>query len=185
MEIQGFLPSCFQLPGFPGGSAGKESACSAGALGLIPGLGRSPGEGKGYPLQYSSLESSMNCIVHGVTESDTTEQLSASGAGLLPAIFLLFGPSVFYLGALQVAAKTPPSPALGFRPLPRAIPPPPRPPTPGSWSRTQMPLGPLRPVRAPCSLCSRSRFRTSLIQPGPAPVSGDSLPPASRCRQPD
>ena len=39
--------------GFPGGSAGKESTCNAGDLGLIPGLGRSPGEGRGYPLQYS------------------------------------------------------------------------------------------------------------------------------------
>jgi len=54
--------------GFPCGSAGKESACSAGD-GLIPGLGRSPGEGKGYPLQYSSLENSMDCIVHGVAKS--------------------------------------------------------------------------------------------------------------------
>ena len=54
-----------------GGSAGKESACSAGDLGLIPGLGRSPGEGKGYPLQYSGLESSMDCIVHRVTKSLT------------------------------------------------------------------------------------------------------------------
>ena len=43
---------------FPGGSAGKESTCNAGDLGLIPGLGRSPGEGKGYPLQYSGLENS-------------------------------------------------------------------------------------------------------------------------------
>jgi len=57
--------------GFPGGSAGKESTCDAGDLGLIPGLGRSPGEGKGYPLQYSGLENSMDCIVHGVTESWT------------------------------------------------------------------------------------------------------------------
>ena len=55
--------------GFPGGSAGKESACNAGDPGLIPGLGRSPGEGKGYPLQYSSLESSMDCIVHGVAKN--------------------------------------------------------------------------------------------------------------------
>ena len=46
--------------GFPCGSAGKESACNAGDLGLIPGLGRSPGEGKGYPLQYSGLENSMD-----------------------------------------------------------------------------------------------------------------------------
>ena len=52
---------------FPCGSAGKESACNAGDLGSIPGLGRSPGEGKGYPFQYSGLENSMDCIVHGVT----------------------------------------------------------------------------------------------------------------------
>ena len=46
--------------GFPCGSAGKESACNVGDLGLIPLLGRSPGEGKGYPLHYSGLENSMN-----------------------------------------------------------------------------------------------------------------------------
>ena len=46
--------------GFPGGSAGKESACNAGDLGSIPGLGRFLGEGKGYPLQYSGLENSMD-----------------------------------------------------------------------------------------------------------------------------
>ena len=45
---------------FAGGTAGKESACNEGGLGSIPGLGRSPGEGKGYPLQYSGLENSMN-----------------------------------------------------------------------------------------------------------------------------
>ena len=56
---------------FPCGSDGKESACNAGDLGLIPGLGRSPGEGKGYPLQYSGLENSMDCIVHGVAKSRT------------------------------------------------------------------------------------------------------------------
>ena len=56
---------------FPGGSAGKESACNAGDLGSIPGLGRSPGEGVGYPLQYSGLENSIDCIVHGVTKSWT------------------------------------------------------------------------------------------------------------------
>ena len=54
----------------------KNSACNAGDLGLIPGLGRSLREGKAYPLQYSGLESSMDCIVHGVAELDTTEQLS-------------------------------------------------------------------------------------------------------------
>ena len=57
--------------GFPCGSAGKESACTAGDLGSIPGLGKSPGEGKGYPLQYSGLENSMDCIVHGVAKSQT------------------------------------------------------------------------------------------------------------------
>ena len=58
-------------PCFPGGSAGKESACNMGDLRSIPGSGRSPGEGKGYPLQYSGLENSMDCIVHGVTKSRT------------------------------------------------------------------------------------------------------------------
>ena len=52
--------------GFPCGSASKESTHNAGDLGLTPGLGRSPEEGKGYPLQYSGLENSMDCIVHGV-----------------------------------------------------------------------------------------------------------------------
>ena len=51
------------------GSAGKESACNVGNLGSIPRLGRYPGEGKGYPLQYSGLENSMGCIVHGVAKS--------------------------------------------------------------------------------------------------------------------
>ena len=55
--------------GFPCGSAGKESACNVGDLGSIPVLGRSPGERKGYPIQYSGLENSMDCINHGVTES--------------------------------------------------------------------------------------------------------------------
>ena len=50
---------------FPCGSAGKESTCNVGDLGSIPGLGRSPGEGKGYSLQYSGLENSTDCIVHG------------------------------------------------------------------------------------------------------------------------
>ena len=56
--------------GFPCGSAGKESACNVGDLGLIPGLGR-PGERKGYPLQYSGLENSVDCIVHEVAKSQT------------------------------------------------------------------------------------------------------------------
>ena len=62
--------------GFLGGSAGKESACNAGDLGSIPGLGISPGEGKGYPLQYSDLENSTNYSPWGHKESDTTEQLN-------------------------------------------------------------------------------------------------------------
>ena len=57
--------------GFLGGSAGKESCCNVGELGLIPGLGRSPGEGKDYPLQYPGLENSMAYIVHGVAKSET------------------------------------------------------------------------------------------------------------------
>ena len=56
---------------FPGSSAGKESTCNAGNLGSILGLGRSPGEGKGYPLQYSGLENSMDSIVHVVAKSQT------------------------------------------------------------------------------------------------------------------
>ena len=56
--------------GFPCGSVGKESALNAEDLGSIPGLGRPLGEGKGYPLQYSGLES-MDCIVYGVTKSWT------------------------------------------------------------------------------------------------------------------
>ena len=56
----------FANKGFPCGSAGKESTCNVGDLDSIPGLGRSPGEGKGYPLQYSGLENSMDYTVHGV-----------------------------------------------------------------------------------------------------------------------
>ena len=55
----------------PCGSAGKESTCNAGDLGLIPGLGRSPGKGQGYPLQYSDQENSVDCTVPGVTKSQT------------------------------------------------------------------------------------------------------------------
>ena len=61
----------FFYVGFPCGLAGEESACNAGDLGSSPGLGRSPGEGKGYSLQYSGLENSMNFIVHGVAKGWT------------------------------------------------------------------------------------------------------------------
>ena len=79
MEPSGFMeqicglgfPRLVRGIGFPCGSAGKETACNVGDLSPIPGLRRSPGEGKGYPLQYSSLENSMDCIVHGVANSQT------------------------------------------------------------------------------------------------------------------
>ena len=74
--------------GFPGGSAGKESACNAGDLGLIPGLGRSFGEGKGYRLQYSGLENSMDYIVHGVAKSQT--RLSDLHTHTLPILPLYY-----------------------------------------------------------------------------------------------
>ena len=61
----------FSHNGNPRGSAGKEPACNVGDLGSIPGLGKPPGEGKGYPLQYSGLCSSWCC-----KELDTTERLS-------------------------------------------------------------------------------------------------------------
>ena len=60
-----------EVTGLPCDSAGKESACNAGDLGSIPGLGRSRGGGKGYPLQSSGLENFMDCTVHGVTKSQT------------------------------------------------------------------------------------------------------------------
>ena len=72
------LPTTVFL-GFSCGSAGIESACNAGDLGWIPGSGRSPGEGKGYPLQYSGLENSMDSqSPRGRKESHTTERLSLS-----------------------------------------------------------------------------------------------------------
>ena len=83
MQSPGFDPQVGKMPwrrewlptpvflGFPGGSAGKESAGDAGDMGLIPGLGRSPGEVNTYPLQCSGLENSMDCIVQGVAKSGT------------------------------------------------------------------------------------------------------------------
>ena len=76
--------------GFPGGSDGKESACNAGDLGSIPGLGRSPGEGNGNPLHYSCLENSMDgwtwqATVHGVTKSRTPlSDFTFSTHGIFP-----------------------------------------------------------------------------------------------------
>ena len=71
MPIQTLLKPALLLLGLPGGSAGKESTCNAGDLGSLPGSGRSPGEGNGFSLQYSGLENSMDCVVHGVAQSRT------------------------------------------------------------------------------------------------------------------
>ena len=80
--------------GFPGGSGSKESACSAGDLGLIPGSGRSPGEGNGNPLWYSCLENHMDrgawqAAIHRVAESDTTEQLTHFGQYMASQVVLV------------------------------------------------------------------------------------------------
>ena len=69
-----FSSYLYVFVGFPSGSDGKESACNVEDLGSVPGLGRSPGEGKGYPLEYSGLENCMDggdwqATVHGVMES--------------------------------------------------------------------------------------------------------------------
>ena len=74
--------------GFPGGSDGKDSTCNARDLGLIPGLGRSPGEENGYPLQYSCLENSMDRVwratAYEVQESDMTERATNTTLILQP-----------------------------------------------------------------------------------------------------
>ena len=70
------LPIVFLICSFPRSSVSKESSSNVGDPGSISELERSPGEEKGYPLQYSGLENSMNCIVHEAAESDTAERLS-------------------------------------------------------------------------------------------------------------
>ena len=77
-NAQSFCHTAIIFLSFPGGSAGKESACNEGDLGSIPGLGRSPGDGKGYPFQYSGLENSMDYSPWCRKKSDTTERLSLS-----------------------------------------------------------------------------------------------------------
>ena len=95
--------------GFPGGSEGKESACSVGDLGLNPGSGRSPGKGNGNPLQYSCLENSVDggawwATVYGVAES------SCSAASFIPPIVSLcisFSPLFHLLSSLPLSPFLP------------------------------------------------------------------------------
>ena len=70
VDLVSAITSMFHTEGFPGSSVGKESTCNAGD-GFHPWVGRSPGEGKGHPLQYYGLENSMDCIAHGVAKSQT------------------------------------------------------------------------------------------------------------------
>ena len=97
---------------FPDSSVGKESACNARDPISIPGLGRSPGEGKGYPLQYSGLENSMDCIVHWVAESGTTKWLSLSSASS-PTLWSVGKPQLCLLG-LWGQQEASPSPLAGW-----------------------------------------------------------------------
>ena len=89
---------------FTGGSDGKESACSAGDLGSMPGSGRSPGEGNGYPLQYSCLEnprgqrSLVGNNLWGPKESDMTEQLTRFQTGAQHVASLMKAPLILFLG---------------------------------------------------------------------------------------
>ena len=69
--MENLIPKILKIWLLMGSSTGKESTCNVGDLGSIPGLGRFPGEGKGYPLQYSGLENLMDCIVYGVAKSWT------------------------------------------------------------------------------------------------------------------
>ena len=82
---------------FPGGSNGKESDCNAGDLGLIPGFGRSPGEGNGYPLQYTCLENSTDrgawrATAHGFEELDTSAGLTHNPAFVSVLLLYYFPP---------------------------------------------------------------------------------------------
>ena len=103
---RGFLciPCIKQPPPLSGGSDCKESACSVGDLGSIPGLGRSPGEGNGYPFQYSGLEKSMDrealwAIVRGVTRSLTEHQVQQQNS--IPFTWLYFPWSLYFTDRLR------------------------------------------------------------------------------------
>ena len=97
-ELSGLTSLCL---GFPGGSDGKESVCNAGDLGLIPGLGRSPGEGNGNILQYSCLENPMDRgawwdAVHGVSKSQTQlEWLTQTHTNTTHSSFCIYGGLLF------------------------------------------------------------------------------------------
>ena len=98
--------------GFPDDSDSKESACNAGDSGSVPGLGRSPGEGNGYPLQHSGQKSSMDSIVHRVAKSLTL---------LKPlTINFLYLPGVFshLVGSLACLWKAQPSILVLSKPCP-------------------------------------------------------------------
>ena len=86
-----FLGFSVYTMGYPCDSAEKESTCNAGDLGLIPGLGRSPGEGKGYPLWYSDLENSMDYTVHGVAKIFMANRWRNSGNSDRLYIFAFYG----------------------------------------------------------------------------------------------
>ena len=96
---------------FPDSSVGKESASNAGDLGSTLGLGRSLGEGKGYPLQYSGLENSMDYIAHGVTKSRT--QLATSTFPKLQSSRQMFSIMMTPQMKLQNSSQAPR--AVGYR----------------------------------------------------------------------
>ena len=93
--LEKWLAMHFSILGIPWCSASKESACTTRDLGSISGLGRSPGEGKSYTFQYSGLENSVDYIVHGIAESDTTERLSLS-------FFMLFINGLYYIEEISI-----------------------------------------------------------------------------------
>ena len=84
-------PALFSLQGFTDSSVGKESACNTGDSGSVPGLGRSPGGGKSYLLQYSGLENSMDCRVHGVPKSQMQLSLSVFSLTDVPSTTWILG----------------------------------------------------------------------------------------------
>ena len=94
-----------QWLGFPCGSSGKESACNARDLGSILGLGRSPGEGKGCPLQYCGLENSMDCTVYGVGGDWATVTLTFILSSLPPLLVWLVGLGVLFWSSISSPVK--------------------------------------------------------------------------------